>query len=57
MVDKMNLKRYKGEFNVFLYLLFVSLFGIFFLCLGFVFGDVVVVYLLWKNYDVYKYGK
>lgn len=57
MADKMNSKRHKGEFNVFLYLLLVSLFGTLFSCPGLVLGDAAAVYLLRKNHDVHKYGK
>lgn len=64
MADKMNSKasqskqnRHKGEFNVFLYLLLVSLFGTLFSCPGLALGDAAAVYLLRKNHDVHKYGK
>lgn len=48
---------YDGQFNVFLYLLLVSLFGTFFSCPGLALGDSAAVCLLRKNNDIHKYGK
>ena len=64
MVDKKNSKTsrskqhsHEGEFNVFLYLLLVSLFGTLLSCPGLALGDAAAVCLLRKNHDVHKYGK
>lgn len=64
MADKMNSKTsqskqnsHEGEFNVFIYLLLVSLFGTLFSCPGLALGDAAAVCLLQKNHDVHKYGK
>lgn len=48
---------HEGKFNVFLYLLLVSLFGTLFSCPGLALGDAAAVCLLRKNHDVHKYGK
>ena len=48
---------YEGEFNVFLYLLLVNLFGTLFSCPGLALGDAAAVCLLRRNNDVHKYGK
>lgn len=45
------------EFNVFLYLLLVSLVGTLFSCPGLALGDAAAVCLLRRNNDVHKYGK
>lgn len=45
------------EFDVFLYLLLVCLFGTLFSCPGLALGDAAVVCLLRRNDDVHKYGK
>ena len=64
MEDQINLqtlqskqRSYEGEFNVFLYLLLVSLFGTLFSCPGLALGDAAAVCLLRRNNDVHKYGK
>ena len=46
-----------NEFNVFLYLLLVSLFGTIFSCPGLALGDAAAVGLLRRNNDIHKYGK
>lgn len=64
MEDQINLQTlqnkqhsYEGEFNVFLYLLLVNLFGTLFTCPGLALGDAAAVCLLRRNNDVHKYGK
>lgn len=48
---------HEGKFNVFLYLLLVSLFGTLFSCPGLALGDAAAVCLLRRNNDIHKYGK
>lgn len=47
----------EGEFDVFVYLLLVSLFGTIFSCPGLALGDAAAVCLLRRNNDIHKYGK